>query len=318
MDTHANPVPTEPSTTGASESAAVNELAAALARAQGAFSNPAKDRDNPYFGSRYTTLGAVIEATRGPLADNGLSLTQTIGAGAGGERSPLLRTRLLHSSGQWIASEVPLFAAGKGSQAFGSELTYMRRYAVCALLNIAPAEGDDDGNAAQAATGGAGDASSPSAQRGERRPGGDAGPTKRSPAGPPAARTPAGAQPPRPGPSIHEQRSSPGQPAAATNGAASAQELADAPQRRKDEASPPSIWSVLRPGKAPITAPDGAAWLKWWMSVASKAAAGGKTDELRALFEANAAAWDRIALGSAEAHDVVAKAAQAVRDALGD
>ena len=125
-----------------------------LARAQGAFSNPAKDRDNPYFGSRYTTLGAVIEATRGPLADNGLSLTQTIDAGgAGGERLPLLRTRLLHSSGQWIASEVPLFAAGKGSQAFGSELTYMRRYAVCALLNIAPAEGDDDGNAAQAATG---------------------------------------------------------------------------------------------------------------------------------------------------------------------
>ena len=83
MDTQANPGPAEPSTAGASESAAVNELAAALARAQGAFSNPAKDRDNPYFGSRYTTLGAVIEATRGPLADNGLSLTQTVGAGAG-------------------------------------------------------------------------------------------------------------------------------------------------------------------------------------------------------------------------------------------
>ena len=51
MDTHANA--SAPADTGASESPAVNELAAALARAQGAFSNPAKDRDNPYFGSRY-------------------------------------------------------------------------------------------------------------------------------------------------------------------------------------------------------------------------------------------------------------------------
>ena len=312
MDTHANPA--APADTGAaagadaSESPAVNELAAALARAQGAFSNPAKDRDNPYFGSRYTTLGAVIEATRGPLADNGLSLTQTIGAGAGGERSPILRTRLLHSSGQWIASEVPLFAAGKGSQAFGSELTYMRRYAVCALLNIAPAEGDDDGNAAQAATG---------------ANGGDAGPAKRSQAGPPAARAPAGAQEPRPGPASHreqrQQASPPGQPDAEQQKppAAPPREPANAP-RRKDEPSPPSVWRILRPGKAAITAPDGAAWLKWWTSVAGKAAAGGRTDDLRALFEANAAAWDQIALGSAEAHDVVAKAAQAVRDALGD
>ena len=161
MDAHANPAPaiTEQGTSAVggantSESLAINELAAALAKAQGAFTNPAKDRENPYFGSRYTTLGAVIEATRGPLADNGLSLTQTIGAGGGNGRTPILRTRLLHSSGQWLASEVPLFAAGKGSQAFGSELTYMRRYAVCALLNIAPAEGDDTG---EGAVGGAGD-----------------------------------------------------------------------------------------------------------------------------------------------------------------
>lgn len=52
----------------------------------------------------------------------------------------------------------------------------MRRYAVCALLNIAPAEGDDDGNAAQVAMGAG--ASSPQAPRGGQRPGngGEAGP----------------------------------------------------------------------------------------------------------------------------------------------
>ncbi len=48
---------------GASESQAINELATALAKAQGAFSNPEKDRRNPHFGNCYATLGAVIEAS---------------------------------------------------------------------------------------------------------------------------------------------------------------------------------------------------------------------------------------------------------------
>jgi len=172
---------------GTSESAAINELATALAKTQGAFSNPEKDRRNPHFGNCYATLGAVIEATRKALAENGLSLTQTVGG-----RPPSLRSRLLHSSGQWLASEVPLFTAGRGSQVFGSELTYMRRYAVCALLNIAPAEGDDDGNAAQvaqAATGG--EARAPQAARGGPRPGNGAGSAARqagdgTPATPPS------------------------------------------------------------------------------------------------------------------------------------
>ena len=72
---------------------------------------------------------------------------------------------------------------------------------------------------------------------------------------------------------------------------------------------------ALRPGKAAITAPDGAAWLKWWAGVAGKASAEGKLDELRALYEANTASWDRLALCSAEAHGVVAEAAEAVRAA---
>lgn len=97
MDTNMTALPANAGLgAGTSESALINELAAALAKAQGALSNPAKDRENPDFGSRYATLGAVIEATRGPLADNGLSLTQTVG-GEGGGRAPLLRTRLLHS-----------------------------------------------------------------------------------------------------------------------------------------------------------------------------------------------------------------------------
>ncbi len=298
-----------------SESQAINELATALSKAQGAFSNPEKDRRNPHFGSCYATLGAVIEATRKALAANGLSLTQTVGG-----RPPALRTRLLHSSGQWLASEVPLFMAGKGSQVFGSELTYMRRYAVCALLNIAPAEGDDDGNAAQVAMGAG--ASSPQAPRSEPRPGN--GETARSPS---QART-AQPEPARSRGDLREagtarqdgQRSappaSPRQPATAPARAAKPRQTPDATRRPKDEAAPPSVWGILRPGKPGVTAPDGAAWLNWWRGRASKATAEGKRDELRTLFEANAAGWDQIALGSAEGQAMVAAASEAVRAVL--
>lgn len=324
MDTLANPTPAAPVAASApvanaslSESPAINELAAALAKAQGAFSNPEKDRRNPHFGNSYATLGAVIETTRKALADNGLSLTQTVGGGQDG-RPPLLRTRLLHASGQWLASEVPLFAAGKGSQVFGSELTYMRRYAACALLNIAPAEGDDDGNAAQAAAGAGGSASQ--APRNGPRPGNGAEPARRpQDAGNAPSRAPAKEPERRPGPDgepRQEPSASPGQPATLPKGARPQESTGTSPRQRKDEPSPPSAWSILRPGKAAITAPDGAAWLKWWSNLAAKAKAEGKRDGLRTLYDANTAAWDDIALASPETEAVVAQAGQAVRAVL--
>jgi hypothetical protein len=324
MDTHTTAAPAADqaviAAAGASlsESAAINELATALSKAQGAFSNPEKDRRNPHFGNCYATLGAVIETTRKALAANGLSLTQTVGG-----RPPSLRTRLLHSSGQWLASEVPLFMAGKGSQVFGSELTYMRRYAVCALLNIAPAEGDDDGNAAQVAMGAG--ASSSQAPRSEPRPGNSGGPAAaRGTGNGETARPPSRARTAQPEPAgaarQNEQGSappaSPRQPAAAPSRAAKPQQTPDAPRRPKDEAAPPSVWGILRPGKTSITAPDGTAWLNWWTGRASKATAEGKRDELRTFYEANTAGWDQIALGSAEGHDMVAAASEAVRAAL--
>ena len=331
MDTHMSAAPAaDQAVTAAgaslSESQAINELATALSKAQGAFSNPEKDRRNPHFGSCYATLGAVIEATRKALAENGLSLTQTVGG-----RPPALRTRLLHSSGQWLASEVPLFMAGKGSQVFGSELTYMRRYAVCALLNIAPAEGDDDGNAAQVAMGAG--AGSPQAPRSEPRPGNGAAPAARGNGNGETAHPPSRARTAQPEPAksrddLRETRAahqdgqgptppaSPRQPATAPARAAKPRQAPDAPRRSKDEAAPPSVWGILRPGKPGVTAPDGAAWLNWWRGRAGKAAAEGKRDELRTLFEANASGWDQIALGLAEGQAMVAAASEAVRAVL--
>jgi hypothetical protein len=125
-------------------------LAAALAVAQGAIRNPARNREvkvatktGGSYTFAYATFDAILDAIRQPLADNGIAFTQTLTERAGKYR---LRTTLMHASGQWLASETPLFVQEQSSQAFGSALTYMKRYALCALVGVS-ADEDDDGNA---------------------------------------------------------------------------------------------------------------------------------------------------------------------------
>lgn len=133
-------------------SEAINELATALAKAQGKIQPPPKDREvevfskrtNSKYKFRYTTLDCLIEAVREPLTENGLWFTQTLANGDGKYR---LETTLMHSSGQWIASETPILTDASDNQAFGSALTYMKRYSLAAILGVASDE-DDDANAA--------------------------------------------------------------------------------------------------------------------------------------------------------------------------
>jgi len=110
----------------------------------------------------YADLPAVLEAVRGPLTNHGLSLpiqavqepqsSQTCDA-CSGNRMPqgywIMETRIFHTSGQWIAFRLPLGVdpMRDGPQAFGSMLTYTRRYAILSALGLAPA--DDDGQHAQ-------------------------------------------------------------------------------------------------------------------------------------------------------------------------
>ena len=120
----------------------INELAAALAEAQGMMENAVMNRVNPHFKSKYADLAAIFDAARKPLSANGLAIVQTIGDG-------VLHTRLLHTSGQWIASEHPLPMSGR-PQEIGSALTYARRYSLSALIGIA-ADEDDDATGAEKA-----------------------------------------------------------------------------------------------------------------------------------------------------------------------
>lgn len=123
------------------QSESIETLAAALAKAQGIIANPAFDAVNPHYKNRYATLGAHIDAVRGAFPANGLSVVQAIETP---ERDRVsLTTRILHSSGQWIESTVSA-STGAKVQEIGSTVTYLRRYALAAIVGIVGEE-DDDG-----------------------------------------------------------------------------------------------------------------------------------------------------------------------------
>lgn len=121
----------------------INEIGAALAKAQGVIENATKDKANPYFKSTYADLASVWGACRAALSSNGLSVVQTPEQS---EKGVIVSTMLLHSSGQWIKGSYLMPVSKLDAQSIGSAITYARRYALAALVGVAPE--DDDGNAA--------------------------------------------------------------------------------------------------------------------------------------------------------------------------
>lgn len=121
----------------------LNELFAALAKAQGAYQAATKDSENPHFRSRYADLASGWNAVRAALSANGLSVIQDLTTDEQGVR---VETILGHSSGQFISGDLFVPAARMDAQGIGSASTYGRRYALYAIAGIAPE--DDDGNAA--------------------------------------------------------------------------------------------------------------------------------------------------------------------------
>ncbi len=130
-------------------SESINELAKALALAQGEMRGASEDKVNPHFKSSYASLASVWDACRTPLSKNGLSIIQNPDM-INGEL--FLITMMLHSSGQWMKSIIPVSNPKGTPHALGSSLTYMRRYSLSAMVGIAPCDDatDDDANAIQA------------------------------------------------------------------------------------------------------------------------------------------------------------------------
>lgn len=119
----------------------IGEIAAAMALAQAEIETAEKDRVNPHFKQGYATLASVWEACRVPLTKNGISIIQSPGADGA---TVTLTTLLLHKSGQWFQDTLIMTAQQNTPQGIGSAITYARRYALAAMVGVAP--DDDDGN----------------------------------------------------------------------------------------------------------------------------------------------------------------------------
>jgi|2_EtaG_2_1085320.scaffolds.fasta_scaffold06660_5 hypothetical protein len=123
------------------------EFATALVRAQTAVSNVAKDAANPHFRSRYASLAVVRDAVYPAFNSVGIAIIQTPHTGENGAVS--VETILIHESGEIIDFTGPAVIPSKpDAQGVGSCITYLRRYNLLAITGIAPADEDDDGNAA--------------------------------------------------------------------------------------------------------------------------------------------------------------------------
>jgi len=123
-------------------------LYAAFAKAQGAFPAIPKNRTvritttkGGSYDFKYADLECITSATRPALVANELVLFQTMQK-LEAEKT-LLVTTLAHAGGGAITSEIEMPSSERfiDAKQFGATITYLRRYAVSAILGIAA---DDD------------------------------------------------------------------------------------------------------------------------------------------------------------------------------
>jgi hypothetical protein len=123
-------------------SESIKEIASALAKAQGSMNHPKFNQVNPFFKSKYADLTAVINCIRQPFADNGLSFTQHTECING---KNVVTTLVMHVSGEWMKSSMPLITTATDMQKLASSITYAKRYSLSAICGLSSEE-DTDGN----------------------------------------------------------------------------------------------------------------------------------------------------------------------------
>ncbi len=117
-------------------SESIKEITSALMSFQGKINNVGKDAKANY--GRYATLAAIQEAIRLPLQESGLVVVQMP------DGINCLATLIAHISGEWIEATYEMKPTNATPQGVGSAITYQRRYALAAALNIC-IDDDDDG-----------------------------------------------------------------------------------------------------------------------------------------------------------------------------
>jgi hypothetical protein len=127
----------------------LNELFSALSKAQSQFEVACFDASNPHFKNKFASYAQLVAATRPALTANGLSVNHKTITDTDGRQYMI--TKLMHGSGQFDASLVPLRPPEKKGdiQGYGSERSYQMRYSYKEIVGVSCHDGeDDDGEAA--------------------------------------------------------------------------------------------------------------------------------------------------------------------------
>lgn len=114
----------------------LNEIGKALAKFHKDVPSIMTNKEVAYAGTKfkYANLCGILDIIRKPLAESGLSIVQLF---QGGE----LITTLLHESGQSISSTIGLgITPTVDHKKLGAAISYMRRYALVSILNLAADE----------------------------------------------------------------------------------------------------------------------------------------------------------------------------------
>jgi hypothetical protein len=118
----------------------ITEIAIAMAKLQIRIEDASANAENKHLKNSYANLQSVLETIRVPMSAVGLSFIQLPSYS---EETVYLETVLMHVSGEWMASTSAAPLTKKDAQGVGATLTYLRRYALAALVGITQA--DDDG-----------------------------------------------------------------------------------------------------------------------------------------------------------------------------
>ena len=122
----------------------MKEIATALVKAQLEMVAPKKGSVNPFFKNKYADLNDVLSAVVPALNNNGIVLLQPL---VNIDGKNYVKTVLMHESGETFESLAEIFCNKQNdAQAYGSGISYARRYSLSSICGIGSA--DDDGQKA--------------------------------------------------------------------------------------------------------------------------------------------------------------------------
>jgi len=124
----------------------MKQIATALLKAQSEMTTPKKGSVNPFFKKNYADLNDVLSAVVPALNNNGIVLLQPL---VNIEGKNYVKTVLMHESGETFESLAEIFCTKQNdAQAYGSGISYARRYSVSSICGIG-SEDDDAQKAVQ-------------------------------------------------------------------------------------------------------------------------------------------------------------------------